>query len=83
MCPPGSPIFDLGSDLFGEETLPPQWSEQQLAFRLPEERGGFLHDHQTAMDLCMNPELRWQHGNYLTTRPVGLASRRNYLYPGG
>jgi hypothetical protein len=82
MCPPSSPIFDLVPDLFGEEQLPPQWAQQQLAFRLPEESGGFIFDHQAAMDLCVNPEIRWQHGNYLTTRRVALASRRNYLYPG-
>jgi hypothetical protein len=82
MCPPGSPIFDLVPDLFGDLQLPPKWAQQQLAFRLPDEKGGFIHDHQAAMDLCVNPELLWQHGNYLTQTPAQVEFRRNYLYPG-
>lgn len=81
-CPPGSPIFDLVPDLFGEVQSSPIWAQQQLAFRVPGAKGGFIHDHQAAMDLCVNPELLWQHGNYLTQQPTQVNFRRNYLYPG-
>ena len=83
MCPPDSPIWSITTDILGEDVLPAKpWDTDQLAFRLPQELGGFIHDHQAAMDLCQNPELRWQHGNFFTEWPIDVPIGRNRLYPG-
>lgn len=83
MCHPDSAIWTgVTTDIFGEDTLGPNWAHQQLTFRLPMEQGGFMVDHARSMDLCHNPELRWQHGQFVDAQFHWVHLTENYLYPG-
>jgi len=78
-CPPDSPARQYTKDIFNNTVFPDRVT-QGLDWRLPREQGSFVYDAQAAGDLCRNPALAHQHGNFLQTY-LNVAHQRNRLYP--
>ena len=52
----------------------------ELLFRFPPEMGGFIHNQSRAYDICHNPALRHQHGNFIKPE-LHAKITRNKVYP--
>lgn len=78
-CHPDSPARQGTVDVFGNMPFPKRVMDG-LDWRLPREQGGYVYDVQAAGDLCRNPLLADQHGNFLQPF-VDHPHQRNRLYP--
>ena len=77
-CPPDSPARTYTTDILGETTYPTT-DCSDLAFRLPAGQGGFVYDVSKQADVCTNPSLRDQHGNFIKPE-LHVSMQRNRLY---
>lgn len=78
-CAPDSPARQYTKDVYNN-TLYPERVVQGLDWRLPRDQGSFVFDVQAAGDLCRNPMLEHQHGNFLQPY-LYFQHQRNRLYP--
>lgn len=78
-CPPESSVRIYHQDLSGEVVYPLE-EAATAGYRLPLEQGGFVFDVKAASDVCTNPNLRNQHGNYIHPE-LRVPMKRNRLYP--
>jgi len=78
-CPPDSLARTYTTDPFGQ-TVYPLEHLAPASFRLPDSQGSFVFDPKTSGDICTNPALREQNGNFLKPE-LYVSMKRNRLYP--